>query len=90
MVLVFIFTSANDQVVHVNFLLGEFDGALSFILGMAFIFGFVLALVVLFLLYLVLKTRVVLANNKAHALEKKVQKLELALESYKLDAKTHP
>ncbi|RIY32801.1 hypothetical protein CJP74_03640 [Psittacicella melopsittaci] len=88
-VVIFLFSSANDQVVHVNFLLGEFEGVLSFVLGMTFIFGFIIALVVLFLLYLVLKTRLVLAHTKAQALEKKVAKLELALEAQQLDAKDH-
>ncbi|RIY35466.1 lipopolysaccharide assembly protein LapA domain-containing protein [Psittacicella gerlachiana] len=84
---IFIFTSANDQLVHVNFLFGEFDGRLSFILGMAFIFGFVIALVVLFLLYAVLKTKLVVARSRVQTLEKKVQKLEVALETLQLDAK---
>lgn len=83
--LVLIFTSANDAQVTVNFFFGEYTGAFSFILGCAFVLGFLCALVVLFLLYTVIRTKLSLARRKVHSLEAENRKLRTKLEVRQLD-----
>ncbi|MFC6276684.1 lipopolysaccharide assembly protein LapA domain-containing protein [Psittacicella hinzii] len=85
-VVTLLFTSANDTQVTVNYFAGEFTGALSFILGVAFIFGFICALIVLLLLWLVNKSKTGLLRMKVSRLEAENKKLRVALEVKSLDS----
>lgn len=80
-----IFTSANDSQVTVNYLLGEYTGVFSFILGMTFFLGFFFALILSFGFDLLNRTKLHFARKKIATLQAQINNLETAAKLKELD-----